>query len=278
MTDSFSYVERMQTRWATAVGKELQRQGYVRELRDNLIPSGISRETLDEFDKADGGELRDSAKRPAKMRCLVSSSALAANFFDGWRFASKEALARALNLTGSISELRFEHKCEHYPVGPGTPNLDLVLRMSDGTRVGIESKFVEQFRSPGVDSAMSLKYFPAGDGHWSRARLPRAQTLVNSMRGRWDYLDAPQLLKHLLGMRAEEPHGRVRLLYIWYDTGLQDANSHRKEVQDFISEVTEIDVAVTSMSYQEVFDAIDEPIEGWKKYLFERYFAMQPVT
>lgn len=49
---------------------------------DNLFLSGLNRDTETEFREGDGSEMRDVGTRPAKMRALLSSSALAGNFFD----------------------------------------------------------------------------------------------------------------------------------------------------------------------------------------------------
>jgi hypothetical protein len=214
------------------------------------------------------------------MRALVSSSALAVNFFDSWRDVSKGLLTNALKLPELITSLRFEYKCdkEKYPVGPGSPNLDLLLTLVDGQRIGIESKFVEPYRNPGVDSALSLKYFPPGLGHWSNVGLLHAQSLVNEMRGRWDYLDAPQLLKHMLGLQSEQPEATVQLIYMWYDTGLDDAKAHRAEVERFSDSIAGDGVHFSAISYQDLFkslrDSSPDSSPGWAAYLSERYFSV----
>jgi hypothetical protein len=280
MTNSFSHVEATQAKWALDAGIPLQRPGYVAVLADNLVPNGLHQETLAEFAKADGAELRDSGSRPAKMRALVSSSALAANFFDNWRHVPKDPLVTALNLKQPITALRFEYKCKDYPVGPGSPNLDLLLTLADGERIGIESKFVEPYRSPGVDSAISLKYFPPGSqqGHWSGVGLENAQLLVNEMRGRWDYLDTPQILKHLLGLRSEKPKATTRLVYLWFETRLADAAAHRGEIARFGELIQNDDVVFFAMSYQELFDRLmqsnTQPTPEWGAYLRQRYFPV----
>src|SRR5687768_14382755 len=116
MTNSFDEVEAAQTKWASDAGIPLERKGYALTLAGNLVPGGLHQETLDEFAQGDGAELRDSGRRPAKMRALVSSSALAANFFDGWRNVPKDPLVSALGLEQPIDSLRFEYKCCGYPV------------------------------------------------------------------------------------------------------------------------------------------------------------------
>jgi hypothetical protein len=278
MTNSYSRIEAAQAKWASDANVPLERPGYVKLLADNLVPNGRWEEALAEFERADGGELRDSGGRPAKMRALVSSSALAANFFCSWRYAFKDPLATALNLDQSITSLCFEHKCQRYPVSPGSPNLDVVLSLEDGKRVAIESKFAEPYRTPGVDSALSLKYFPPGaeNGLWNEAGLDHAQLLVNEMRGRWDYLDTPQLLKHLLGLRSEEPSVTARLVYLWFDTSLADAAAHRGEIAQFKEMIDKDDVTFVPFSYQELFERLTrsgaQPAPEWSAYMRKRYF------
>lgn len=279
-TNSFAHVENAQTQWAVNRGIRLERPGYVADLPDNLIPNGLHPETLDEFGKADGGELRNSGARPAKMRALVSSSALAANFFDNWRQIPKDLLATALDIEQPIASLRFEYKCCDYPVGPRAPNIDLMLSLADGQRIGIESKFVEPYRDPGVDSALPLRYYPPDreQGLWETVGLAGAQMIVDEMRGRWDYLDTPQLLKHLLGLRSEDPKAKVRLLYLWFETRLADSAAHKSEIVQFQDLIRNDDVEFRAVSYQEVFARLGQsgaqPTPHWDGYLRQRYFSV----
>lgn len=282
MTASFSHIERAQAQWASQANKRLQRDGYVRELVDNLLLGDLNAETKDEFDDADGAELRDSGGRPAKMCALVSSSALAVNFFDAWRHIPKGSLTSALKLPEPITSLRFEHKCCNYPVGPKSPNLDLFLTLAGGQRIGIESKFVEPYRNPGKDYSLSQKYFPPGLGHWNNAGLLRAQGLANEIRGRWKYLDVPQLLKHMLGLRSEKPEATVQLIYVWYDTDFDDAKAHRAEIERFSDSISGDVVHFSAISYQDLFkslrDSSPDSSPEWASYLSERYFSVANVV
>ncbi len=184
MADALSHIERAQTQWALKTGKSLERLGYVKDLADNLLLRKLNLQTEAEFAKADGSELCGSGIRPAKMRAFVSSSALTVNFFDSWRDVPKGLLTSALKLQEPITSLHFEYKCdkEKYPVGPRSPNLDLLLTLADGQRIGIESKFVEPYRISGEDNSLRPKYFPPGLGHWSNAGL---------LRQGWGLIDLP---------------------------------------------------------------------------------------
>jgi hypothetical protein len=276
-------IQLAQSRWAQDLSIPLERDGYVERLADNLFLGRLDPETRAEFESADGGELNDEGRRPAKMRALISSSALAVNFFDAWRHAPTESLAAALDIGEPIVRLLFEYKCTDYPVGPRSPNLDVMLTTRSGRRIAIECKFTESYRNPGKRAPLSNKYFPPGLGVWSAALLPRAQALANDESARWNYLDASQLLKHLLGLRSDKSSGEVELLYLWYDTGLDDAVAHRAEIERFAAIVEEENaeeaVRFRSMTCQELFGALvlSEAAlpSGWATYMSRRYFQPQ---
>ena len=209
------------------------------------------------------------------MRALASSSALAVNFFDAWRDAEKRDLSIALGLSARIVTLSFEYKPKEYPVKPRSPNLDLMLELDDGQRIAIESKFTEPYRSADGWSGMSAKYFPASHSLWDNAKLPAAQRIADRFRPDWLHLDAPQLLKHLLGL-AHDPTQPRALLYLWFDTGLPDAIAHGDEISRFAKEVAGDRIAFLSRSYQQVFRTLlpgAEPLRGWNDYSKHRYFS-----
>src|SRR5690349_5768599 len=109
---SAAFLDKRQTTWNLGIPRDRVRPSYVAELQDNLFLRPINRETANEFEAGDGAELHDNGGRPAKMRALVSSSALAVNFFDAWRHANKSPLASALQLSSPITHLCFEFKTQ----------------------------------------------------------------------------------------------------------------------------------------------------------------------
>lgn len=271
---SLKLLESHQAAWAKRRGLPLPRLGYVGELADNLFLQRLHPETESEFRKGDGAELTDAGRRPAKMRALLSSSALAVNFFDAWRHIPKDALTQALALPAPISRLQFEYKCKHYPVAPRSPNLDVLFTLGGDRRVGVECKFSEPYQSP--KSVLSPKYFSTGE-LWRRVGLEGAQRLAEELRPRWMWLDAAQLLKHLLGLAHDAGAAGSILLYLWYDTSTPDADAHRREVVRFAENLTGDRVAFRSMTYQDLFSRVRSLAEGghdkWLDYLAARYFA-----
>lgn len=274
MGKSAVHVSEAQSRWFAGRQRDRSHREYAASLDDNLFSRGLHPDTKQEFQDADGAELTDGPPRPAKMRALVSSSALAVNFFDPWRGLDLTALAAALGTGQRGAQLRFEYRPVAYPVGPRSPNLDVMVTSDGGPRLGIESKFVEPYRARDAKGLLSSKYFASGAKLWEDVGLVRAQRLADRLASRWQYLDGQQLLKHMLGL-ASESGSPATLLYLWYDTGLEDAQQHRREVEAFGDEIAGDAATFRSQSYQELFGALAlsaEPVVGWRDYMSTRYF------
>jgi len=213
VTPSVRSIEQAQVAWSRLRALDPRRRRYVATLGENLFLGRLNAETKTEFLAGDGSELHDSDTRPAKMRALLSSSALVVNFFDAWRHADRATLSQALGLPTTIQSLRFEYKPTGYPVRPRSPNLDLLLTLADGRRIAIEAKFTEPYTAA---TGLSQKYFPVTGGLWEQVGLARAQRLAEELRPRWQHIDAAQLLKHMLGL-GSETDAPISLLYLWYD-------------------------------------------------------------
>ncbi|MEW6688214.1 MAG: hypothetical protein AB1452_03875 [Pseudomonadota bacterium] len=273
-------IDEWQDQWAGKLARDSKWRAYAATLESNLFLGHLHQDTMAEFRKGDGSELRDAATRPAKMRALVSSSALAVNFFDPWRNADKRALSRALGLPSPIAQLSFEFKTNDFPVKPRSPNLDLILHLDDGRSVAVESKFSEPYRSRDGFAGLSVRYFPDNETLWSEARLPAAQRVADRLRPEWIHLDVPQLLKHLLGL-ANDPARPDSLIYLWFDTGQRDADAHRREIERFTREVANDFITFRPTTYQDTFRALtesEEPVEGWHGYMDQRYFTCRGRT
>src|SRR6478752_4520678 len=174
MTSSIPSVIEQQTRWARSKGFE-PRNAYLTSLSENLrqqLSDGAQRD----FERGRAGELRDRGIRPAKMNALRSSAALSVNVFDYWRSHDPAPLRQALDLREKITRISFE---EHFSTGlkGSPPNIDVLL-------------------------TLDAKYFPSGKGLWTLQDLPNCQALATNYRelGPFKHLDAPQLLKHALGL------------------------------------------------------------------------------
>ena len=279
MPESLRKITSVQRLWAHDRERDERWSDYLRRIEDNLFLGKLGAQTQSEFEQADGSELRDSSRKPAKMRALTSSSALAVNFFDAWRGVDLRALQRALGFSSDISDFRFEFKTRNYPVGPRSPNLDLLIRLKSGDAVGVESKFTEPYSSDDGHGVISARYFPPGTSLWTASELPSAQRLADRLKPDWIYLDVPQLLKHFLGL-AQDPERPRTLFYLWYDTDGSDAVAHRAELERFETAIKDEHIVFRHRSYQSIFAELeprDEPISGWYAYMSNRYFSSPAV-
>lgn len=225
-----------------------EENGYTATLTANLLPGIDALDYQEEFRQGSGKEL-DGAK--AKMQAVYSSSALALNSFCPW----KRDLIR-LRVAGceGFTGLRFEEQC---PSGLGGthPNLDLVLRLIDGGVVAIESKFLEPLsvhKAKFAASYNSIQDHRKDTGWFSELRQLRDNP------GKYQYLDAAQLIKHYLGLSRKFADQPVILLYLYWEPANWDQfakyQRHREEVEAFLSAVQGSSVLFQHQSYPALWD------------------------
>lgn len=255
--------------------------GYLSAYEDNLRAT-LTRETKDAFSRGAGSELKSKAGKRPKMAAIHSSSALAANCFDYWSPAGTDRtpLQRALDLHCAISAVQLEAQLPSGMRGI-PPTLDVLLTLEDGALVGIESKFTE-WMLPKHSLTMQASYFsPAADGSlWKKRHLSSCHAMAESLRGGTNvfrYLDAPQLLKHVLGLaRAADAVARpFHLLYLYWDASGDEGDTHREEIVAFAGAVSG-EVSFTTLTYQELvarMAACDSAgvHEAYLAYMMSRY-------
>jgi hypothetical protein len=265
---------RAQRRWADARGVRYDAHGCVRELAANLrVP--LDAATLAELQR--GSELTPSVTRPARMYSLCSSAALVVNVFGWWRGRDQTPLLAALG-TGGAGGTRLELEAP-LPTGvPGDPpTVDVALHRPDGRCVAVESKLTEWLvPRPRRLRAFKEKYFADGRRFWEAAGLPRCQALAEDLqagRERTKYLNAPQLLKHALGL-ANNGLATSALVYLYYDRPGREAAAHRAEIERVLERLAgEIEVRVAT--YQTLFRAlaaVPDLEREYLDYLEQRYF------
>lgn len=269
-TDLFQH----QRDWAEASGLIPDNRGYLSDVASNLLRP-MAAKTKSAFECGSGSELQDTPTRPAKMKALHSSSALAVNVFDSWVSQDKSALQNALQIDKEISSVFFEGQ---FPTGlPGNPpNLDVTLELVGGFTIGIESKFSEWLTpKPKSKEPFKTKYFPPGHGMWSDRGLPASQELANQMNSGitlFRHLDAPQLLKHALGL-ATQLGDQFSLYYIYLDWPGKESKVHGEEVNRFAKFVGD-ELGFKVVTYQRLLLSLqNEPgvDSNYLNYLGERY-------
>jgi len=266
---------RAQRRWADAHGVTYDARGCVRVLADNL------RAPLDDSARAElqrGSELTPGVTQPARAFSLCSSAALVVNVFAYWRGRDQTPLLAALGVDGpGGTRLELEAPLPTGLAGD-PPTVDVALHRPDGRCVAVESKFAEWLSPrPRSQRVFKDKYFAGGIRVWDAAGLPRCQALAEDLqqgRERLKHLNAPQLLKHVLGLAVNGLRTSA-LVYLYYDRPGKEATTHRAELDRVIARLRpEIDVRATT--YQAVF-AVLRATPGLDRdyvdYLARRYFA-----
>jgi hypothetical protein len=257
---------RQQLNWASRAGLRPDSRGYLDHYELNLFQR-LSHLAKAAFADGSGSELLPSENRPAKMAALHSSSALAVNAFDYWSDKPLGIIADALQIKPDPAIVRFEEK---FPTGLGgtPPNLDLAFYYSDDHIAGIESKFTE--------AHFKAKYFPADSALWSQVGLPNAQCLAAALYRQehvFRYLDAPQLLKHMLGL-ATAARGKSSLCYVFFDSSGRESSIHRQEIEAFANRIGS-DISFNWCTYQEVFlrlrSLLGAEHHSYISYLTDRY-------
>jgi len=273
--DTLQLISKQQQQWAQECGIEFDNDGYTLNLSDNLYKPLISDAEV-EFGLGKGGELGNSTKR-GKMQALHSSSALVVNVFQYWREIDRvDVIAKALGIHDELTTMKFE---QTYPtcLRGIPPHLDVQLSNGD-LRVAIESKFTEIYhrhtRRELKDTYIQIP------GLW--AGLPKCESLANLIHdenGRktsFSYLDAPQLLKHILGLKSQPDAKPFKLIYLWYECPSKEAEKHREKFSDYLGD----EVSFSNMTYQELFKALSTSQladKGYFPYLGERYFKFSYI-
>ena len=266
-----------QLEWARSRGLHPDAKGYL-DASDQNFFQPVSPEAKASLKQGSGNELKARKGERAKIQAVHSSAALGLNVFDFWAVTEdRSPLQRALDLPVPIASIEFERQ---FPMGLGgtPPNLDVVLTLADGRLVALESKFTE-WMSPRsrTKRPFSRSYFPAGRELWGEVGLQRCQRLACDLRnGDWSawYLDAPQLLKHALGLACNGERS-FELWYLYFDAPGSVSDAHAEEIDGFRSRVGG-EVNFRALKYQDLYKALPDDREGhtaYRQYLRSRYFG-----
>ena len=286
--NAVEYIISRQIEWANNKGKKLTgsqgergRKVYTTSIKDNLFQP-LNEETRVELGRGDGGELSEEYGTP-KIQALHSSSALGINVFDYWRNkADLSIITTSCGLTDAgyeiTGEVRFEAK---YPIVKSFrkhPNIDVVIEFQKGGRdrvFAIECKFTEAY-STCSHNGFKRKYFEHEDVWQNLSKTRILAEGIECHRKCFEYLDAAQLIKHILGLNRNHvlTHVPYRLLYLWYDAFGEPGQKHRKEIEEFAEVVCSDGVLFHATTYQELIKRLARHREDhpeYVSYLTERY-------
>ena len=323
--NGLEFIKSKQQNWARRKGFELVggtipnkgEKNYLSDLANNLFEP-LTEENVKSFDSGAGNETKDCKTRLAKMKALHSSSAIVVNLFQYWQEKDPCPLLNACRLTsktdridgymfkniGSDSpveiripniEIRFEEQfeiCKDKHLFPRVPNIDVIIysRYAD---IAIESKFLEPYDNR-KHKGLKQKYID-DISFWDG--LPNLNELAKEIspdNNKFRYLDAAQLIKHILGLKkkySNTPHiaetqgiRKLRitplhksfcLLYLWYDVLGKDGFKHREEIEQFAKVAEKDNIRFKHITYQEVIAKLSRDFyqgnEIYCNYLTDRY-------
>ncbi len=303
-------IKEKQQLWAQRHGKKIRTNNkYYTDCIDSNLYNGLSSKTKEAFDKADGGELKGN---PIPMTALYSSSALCVNVFQYFEnYSDNPNLAleilKACKLIakkkykGEITAFEFE--CKRFSIKNdnkiiSTPNIDVVIETKSVLEkeqiFAIESKFTEPYGT--IDNFLSEKYYkPENKSIWNSLgtlyeslnidKLPEETRTRNQktekgkyILTKYKYLNALQLIKHLMGVRGKwKNKAQITLVYVWYDVLGKDGFQHRNEIKEF-RELIEKNTGIRfrDISYQELIYNLNKQLpynehKEYLNYITERY-------
>ena len=270
------YIANYQLKWATQMGISCE-GSYTKSVEDNIFNHELHPYTKREYEKGKGRELE--GKR-AHMKALYSSSALVVNVFDYWRRQNRiQDIGRYCGAEGVISGMEFEKTHPIKGMDRTPPHLD--VEFTGPIPLAIESKFTETYhrktRRDNKNTHLDL-YLEHRD-IWNGISKVRAlaESIVRQSGARTDfeYLDVPQLIKHILGLRGSYG-GSFCLLYLWYKVNSPEANRHEEELARFSTSVKD-EINFRTITYQELFNRIRHLADvdsTYIEYLEQRYFPV----
>jgi len=270
-----NYVLHSQLRWAAEEGIPLE--GYTKTVEDNIFGNKLHSETRKEYAKGKGHELEGER---AHMKALHSSSALVVNVFDYWRRQNRiQDIASCCGAEGVVTGMEFEKTHPIKGINRTPPHLD--VEFAGSIPLAIESKFTEPYhrktRRDNKDTRLDiyLEFRDIWDGIPKTRSLAERIVQQSGARTDFEYLDVPQLIKHILGLNC--CYGsRFSLLYLWHKINLAEANRHEKDLAEFSTRIGD-EISFRVMTHLDLFNRIKSRPDvspDYLQYLKHRYFSI----
>jgi hypothetical protein len=291
--DVFDNIKSKQIQWAkkrgvNLIGSEGKRglAAYTNFVDENLFEP-LNPINYQSFLHGDGHEIEKKGEKEPKMQAVHSSSAICVNIFQYWQNINQiSVIAAACNfcdLEDNLPEkIVFEEKYSIVEKFNISPNIDVVFHNScyaKYKRFAVECKFIEPYNHRKKDDQASkarLKKYIDLETIWEQ--IPHSYELFKAIyhsSSNIKYLNAAQLIKHILGLKRQFGKDGFRLLYLWYDVPGKEGVIHKEEIESFTKIVKNDDIKFHSMSYQELITSLDDKYrqehEAYIKYITERY-------
>lgn len=274
-TGTESAIRERQLAWAKDARIERDAAGHC------VIPERNLRWLTDEMRRqVEAGDANEFGVPGARglVGALHSSCALVLNVFGYWQGRrDADPLAQAVGAPAPIAKVKF---AEQFPTGVSMPGLDVLLELKDGTLLAIESQFTEWFGHSGREP-LSKQYFPKDRKLWAEVGLPGAQAAAQRHREapQFDRLDAPQLLKELLGLALQKGRAKKKewhLQLLWFREPGATAREMEEEIARFHKLLGPDAHRFSSMTYQQLWTRMSPGLAAghgdYAGYLAKRYF------
>jgi hypothetical protein len=286
--NGFKFIKSKQQNWASRKGFKLvgstpdhPEKNYLSGLTNNLFEP-LSNDHLDYYDSGDRKETKDK-DRSVKMKALYSSSAMVLNLFQYWQKKDLYPIVRACGLwlkarNNFINEIKFEgvfEISEDKSLFPRSPVIDVVIKDSQSHVYAIEAKFIEPYKRGSKPDGIRQPYIDNESFWHGLSNLYELAKKICPDNNKFHYLDAAQLIKHILGLKREYNKSDIRLLYLWYDVIGQDGVKHRKEIKQFAKIAQKDNIKFYHITCQEVIMKLTQEFytgnEEYCNYLTDRY-------
>ena len=238
--------------------------GYFSNEEDNLLenyPNWI--EIQNEINKGRGSELKPKSTEKAKFLAVYSSCALCVN-----NFALIKYYKDNVTLFGSSGFIKAEFEKENptYVRGNNPSYPDFYLE-NDKIMIGIESKFTEHFEHKLVHTNINLNSY-----HNHQKLLTNLDPRLNDVIKFYIdckealYLDAAQLIKHMVGLSwASKNNKKAKLVYLyWIPSNYMDKEiyeiyqKHEEELKTFKDQIKNLPIYFESYSYLEFWKMMEK--------------------
>ncbi|MBO4873859.1 MAG: hypothetical protein J5542_00920 [Bacteroidales bacterium] len=255
---------------------------YCVNVYDNIFSNKLLEKVEARFKKANGNELIDSDK--AKMRALHSSSAFCVNVFQ--YLLEKQMLDIVSDVFGVRmnnplnGDFEYKFPIKGTKTGNRFPaNLDFVIEGANEL-IAIESKFTEPYGKVSGDSRLLKQSYldPNSNYEFIIKRFSKLKEWIDTWETEkydenkiarvcpytYKYLDAAQLIKHLLGLSSQNK--KYKLCYLYYCVASDEMKKHSEELEDFQKHLDDC-INFKAMSYQEFFSKLKLKMQEHGKYL-----------
>lgn len=273
--------------WAQSEGVELGPNGWISAsdwsaAREKQFVVPLTEESEVCYREGAGNELAGKMRAPHSSSVLAYNVLAPCNIDQTARDAAEEVFL-GTHQGGLGAEVTFERKRRTGWKGT-PPHLDAEIAWTSEHITAIESKFSETFSTKGNKGDSLASYVDGIESdhpRWSgMANLhAHARQIRHATTPLYELLDAPQLIKHALGLRAEYTTAHHALVLLWYDASALDEKATvacdqlRREFDAFRLAVGQ-DVDLRLVSHQELFAAYERHgvTAGWLARLRDRYF------